>query len=226
MADKGSFPQIPRTVWWGVRSLLDRSPNAKVDDGFLSADLGVQQSASKLYLAELRRAGVINEDGKATPLGQKWRLDDTYGEAVEGLISAIYPEQLRQLGPIDSVDRTKVVAWFKSQGLGDGAAKNKASTYFLLGSTVPNDAPAAAAPKNNSTKAANRSPGKRAKVEAVQPPPPAVPAPIGKAHPTEHRDVPGLNVNLQIHISADATTDQIESIFSAMKRYLYANDGD
>jgi hypothetical protein len=30
-----------------------------------------------------------------------------------------------------------------------------------------------------------------------------------------------LNVNVQIHISADASGEQIESIFSAMRRYLY-----
>jgi hypothetical protein len=30
-----------------------------------------------------------------------------------------------------------------------------------------------------------------------------------------------LNVNVQIHISADAGTEQIESIFQAMRRYLY-----
>jgi hypothetical protein len=30
-----------------------------------------------------------------------------------------------------------------------------------------------------------------------------------------------LNINVQIHISAEATGAQIESIFSAMRRYLY-----
>jgi hypothetical protein len=36
----------------------------------------------------------------------------------------------------------------------------------------------------------------------------------------EERHMP-LNINIQIHISADATSEQIENIFAAMKKYLY-----
>ena len=34
-----------------------------------------------------------------------------------------------------------------------------------------------------------------------------------------------LNINVQIHISAEATGEQIESIFTAMRRYLYGGYG-
>ena len=32
---------------------------------------------------------------------------------------------------------------------------------------------------------------------------------------------PGININLQIHISADASPDQIEQIFAAMAKHIY-----
>lgn len=35
---------------------------------------------------------------------------------------------------------------------------------------------------------------------------------------------PDLNVNVQIHISADASAEQIDAIFSSMRRYFDADD--
>lgn len=32
---------------------------------------------------------------------------------------------------------------------------------------------------------------------------------------------PGININLQIHISADATPDQIDQIFASMSKHIY-----
>jgi hypothetical protein len=34
---------------------------------------------------------------------------------------------------------------------------------------------------------------------------------------------PEVNINLQIHISADASADQIEQIFASMAKHLYKN---
>lgn len=33
--------------------------------------------------------------------------------------------------------------------------------------------------------------------------------------------VPGLNINLEIHISSDATPDQIDKIFESMAKHIY-----
>lgn len=67
MAEKASYPQIPSTVWWGVRRLLQRSPNAVIDERTLGVDLEVQEAAARQYLAELKRVGILNDDNKATP---------------------------------------------------------------------------------------------------------------------------------------------------------------
>ena len=39
MADKTRYPQIPSTVWWGVRSILQRTPNATLDERLLGVDV-------------------------------------------------------------------------------------------------------------------------------------------------------------------------------------------
>ena len=86
MADKVRYPQIPSTVWWGVHAILNKTPNATLDEKFLSIQLGVQPAAAKAYIAELVSVGILTEEFKATPLAMKWRLEGTYSAAVDELI--------------------------------------------------------------------------------------------------------------------------------------------
>jgi Family of unknown function (DUF5343) len=236
MAEKNRYPQIPSTVWWGVRSILQRTPNATIDERFLSVQLRVQEAAARAYIVELKSVGLITDEGKATPLAHKWRLDDTYAEAVEELIQTTYPEGLLHVAPPGDADRQKVVTWFLREGLGQGSAGNKAATYMLLSSPRPSDAPT-----RGGARSGNEDPGKRApqpRHGARSEPKPASAARGSAARSNRsgggrnqnhsRAEVPEafpLNVNVQIHISADAGSEQIESIFSAMRRYLYDAPG-
>ena len=53
VSDKNRYPQIPATVWWGVRAILNKTPNAVLDDRFLAIQLGVQEVAARQYITEL-----------------------------------------------------------------------------------------------------------------------------------------------------------------------------
>ena len=217
MADKNSFPQIPTTVWWGIRNILQKTPNATIDERYLSIQLDVQEAAARQYLAELKRVGILNEQGKATPIANRWRHDETYWEAAQEILKTVYPAGLLQVAPPGEADRPRVVSWFTREGLGSGTANNKAATYLLIGSTSPNEAPARAAT------------AQRAKVDPLRATAPKSPRQESKKQPKSagglrHEPMP-LNVNVQIHIGADATNEQIESIFAAMRRYLYENSG-
>jgi hypothetical protein len=218
MADRAAYPQIPSTVWWGVRGLLKRSPSAKVDPEMLGATLGVQPVAARQYLSELIRVGILDEDGKATNVALKWRQDDEYAGAVEELASTAYPEGLITIAPPGDADRQTVVNWFVSQNLGEGAAKNKAATYLLVTSKEPNDAPAKASVTTNnspSTKGSTGLPKKGPTRKAAE-----KDGAKQRKSKDESSGLLPLNVNVQIHISADASSDQIESIFAAMRKYL------
>lgn len=215
MADQ-IFPQIPSTVWWGMRQLLQKSPKAKYDESMLAASLSVQPAAAKQYLAELKRVGILDEDGRGTELANRWRMDETYSAAVEQLASAVYPEALVTIAPPGEADRQKAVNWFMSQGLGEGSAKNKAATYILLTSNNPGTTPTPNG-KTEAPKASTEKKPKKAERAA-----PASGSASGKASEITGNgvDMMPLNVNVQIHISADAGKDQIEAIFSAMRKYL------
>lgn len=225
MADRTRYPQIPSTVWWGVRAILQRTPNATIDERLLGVQLGVQEAAARAYITELRAVGIINEDGKATPLAHKWRLDDSYAEAVEQLIQDTYPEGLVHIAPPGEAERQKVVSWFQREGLGHGAAGNKAATYLLLSSPTPNEAPRAGAKAAQGEQPPRARPARQAASSPVKTKDEGGRTPArrgnGEQRNTSGADAFPLNINVQIHISADAGTEQIESIFQAMRRYLY-----
>ncbi|MDB5660900.1 MAG: hypothetical protein JWS10_3515 [Cypionkella sp.] len=218
MADQ-SFPQIPSTVWWGMRQLLKRTPNAKFDENMLAASLNVQAVAAKQYINELKRVGILDDDNKGTDLAGRWRMDESYPQAVEELARGVYDEGLITIAPPGDADRARVVSWFMNQGLGEGSAKNKAATYLLITSLQPNGAPnQATRPSGEKAKEAKRveprtaSQATRGRVQKGNETP--------RGSKTRGEMLMPLNVNVQIHISADATTDQIETIFSSMRKYL------
>jgi hypothetical protein len=235
MADKTRYPQIPSTVWWGVRSILQRTPNATVDERLLGVQLEVQEAAARQYIAELKAANVITDEGKATPLAQKWRLDDTYTDAVKDLVASIYPEGLRHIAPLGDADRSKIVNWFMLEGLGKGAAGNKAATYLLVSSPTPNESPTRGATQaskegGDARTRRQRATSKTRAVSSAQLPAERTTVMGGSKgvhsdrHPPASEKFP-LYVNVQIHISADAGSEQIESIFSAMRKYLHDAPG-
>lgn len=210
----------------GRSPILNKTPNATLDERFLAIQLNVQPAAAKQYITELISVGILNEEFKATPLAMKWRLDATYPVAVEELISKVYPQSLIDLAPPGEGDRQKAISWFLQEGLGQGTAGNKAATYLMLGSRVPNEAPARgnngrtsvdeSKPSSRETKTSARTKSVREHASKVQHPPGG----NNGENRSDNTSIP-LNVNVQIHISADAGSDQIESIFSAMRRYLY-----
>jgi hypothetical protein len=214
MADKNSYPQIPATVWWGLRGILQRTPSATIDERFLGVHLGVQEVAARQYLSELKRVGILTDEGKATPVAGRWRNDETYWSAVQEILKDVYPAGLLQVAPPEDAERQRVISWFTHEGLGSGTAGNKAATYLLIASRTPNEAPARSTSTQRNIPETVRSPktqpAKQHKSEAAK-----------SESAARHVDPMPLNVNVHIHISADATGEQIESIFSAMRRYLY-----
>jgi hypothetical protein len=225
MADKARYPQIPSTVWWGVHALVNKTPNATLDERFLSVHLNVQPVAAKQYIAELISVGILTEDFKASQLAMKWRLDASYSTAVKEILANVYPQSLMDVAPPGEGDRQKAISWFLQEGLGQGTATNKAATYLLIGSKTPNEAPVRTNGSRQNSEAsvpkASRIEKKASpRVKTAQEKSSKKSGAVGVAPNETGAGIP-LNVNVQIHISADASSDQIESIFSAMRRYLY-----
>jgi hypothetical protein len=196
-----------------------------LDDGILAVELGVQATAAKAYFRQLIILGLLAEDGIPTALADRWRQDDE--QAIDDILSNTYPPALLELAPRDQLDRAKVVRWFTQQGYGSGAANNKAATYMLVAQPYSEEASSVtpALPKGrNGTQTVRR----RSQEPSItrKSPPNDVPSKgaDGNGDKDEGSRRPQLAVNVQIHISADASSDQIDSIFAAMRRYFDESD--
>lgn len=213
MADTVSYPQIPSTVWSGVWKIMHDSPSRRLDESVLSIELGVQKTAAKQYMNELTRLGLFGTDGQSTELAKKWRQDGDDREAITELLKNAYPQELREIAPPDRLDRDKITRWFIAQGLGAGAAGNKAATYIRVASGVSASEPSKL-PKSIPDKGKSSvKPQHKASPKKEQ-----SPNTVDKAIAVTRR--PELAVNVQIHISADSTKEQIDAIFSAMRKYF------
>jgi hypothetical protein len=210
MADQ-NYPQLPSAVWWKVRDAFKRKIPAKVTDTYLASILSVKEGAARIYLRDLKSMGLVKEDGSPSDLVVDWRDDEKYSAASEQMFSSIYPDELRASAPAPDPDRKRVARWFmQALKIGQGAAGNKAAFYSLLASgELQKSVPAQRA---ESSKNKSRPPPTRS--VAAKPTPPPTPA-----APRAHIE-PNIQLNIQIHISADATNEQIDAIFASMATHL------
>lgn len=168
-------------------------------------------------MGPLRTLGLIDENGVPTERALDWRHDDGYPGVCEAIASEVYPDALRSAFPDPTSNMSGVVNWFaRNTGAGQGAATGMAALYALLisGDIAARTAGSAAASAKPITKAASA-----AKI---------APAVVKKSEKREQetnvdspREVPSLNINVQIHISSDATSGQIDQIFKSMAEHLY-----
>ncbi len=200
--------------------MLRKSPKRKLDEKILAVELNVQQTAAKAYQNQLVSLGLLNDDGTPTALADRWRQDDP-AEAINEILSGSYPQALLDLAPIGDLDRPKIVSWFMSEGLGTGTAGNKAATYIMIAQSASGEeAPAKAKGSARSQPPAKPTERKRAETRTSESKTKADDGPAEKRGEKARQAKPDLNINIQIHISADASSEQIESIFSSMKRYF------
>ncbi len=218
MADV-SYPQLPTTVWRGVRQILKRTPKRKLDEAILAVELEVQQTAAKQYLRQFVILGLLGDDGTPTDLADRWRQDDE--GAISEILSNAYPKPLLDLAPPENLDRAKIIRWFTGQGLGTGAAGNKAATYMMIAQAASGEDELTAAVPSPRRRAPSSNSNDRATPKARSAPPRAQENAKSRQDVASTRQgLPDLNVNVQIHISADASSEQIDAIFSSMKRYF------
>jgi hypothetical protein len=176
----------------------------------------------------MRRLGLFDEDGSLTNRGNKWRVDGTYSEACQEMLADIYPEELASLtGDSGEPNYGQIKTWFGHQGFGESNASQMAATYVLIAAKkIPEITSTGAKKTTTPTKGPTPKPAK-----TPQAAPPKV-QPKGKSDATDesgdarHSNGPNVHLDIQIHIPADATPEQIETIFASMAKHLYGRAGN
>ena len=222
------YPKIPKASWFTLRSRVASSPTTKLNPATVAAllDMANPKSAQNNIVLPLRRVGLIDDNGALTPRGQKWRVDASYKDACSEIVKEVYPEELSALTDTDGQpDVAKVLTWFQHRGFGDSNARQMANTYVLIASA---DLSAADKGADQPKQAKQTKQPRKATVTARTPKKPDEKPENGtggKADGDEEMrkggPLPGLHIDLQVHIPVDATPDQIDQIFASMAKHLY-----
>lgn len=237
MADSASgtksYPYISANVWNELRLRFQKSLPAKVTPLYLQSALGFNtEKAAKNLLPQLRAVGLIDSDGVPTDLAKAFRLDADYPEAAKTVVASLYPDELRDLFPGPTENATEVTNWFmRDTGGGQASAGMQARFYLAL---ISGELPSAERAKSNTNgDSPPRQRATRAKAASSKPSAPKALPPIGPAnqdhvdHGTSsraRRSGPNLHIDVQVHISADASNDQIDAVFASMAKHLYGTE--
>lgn len=226
---KPTFPYIPKNVWATLRKRFAQSMPKTVTPGYLASVAGVREPTAKNWVGPLRACGLIDDEGRPTDRAVEWRTDDGYSKVCDAIVEQVYPQELRDACPPPDVDTGAASAWFgRATGGGEAARNRLASFYSMLTSGVApttdnggkTTKKAAAALKTQKNKASTSK-------QSHSDPPGGGGDEKGKEKPPRgeaNRFSPTVHIDLQIHISPDATPEQIEQIFSSMAKHLYASD--
>jgi hypothetical protein len=228
MAD--GYPKVSSSAWRTLRSRAASAPSTKFTPSSVAAMLGLANpdSARTNIVGPLRRMGLIDEDGALTPLGRKWRVDASYAEACQDIVDAHYPADLAGLTAADGTpDAAQVKTWLEHKGFGDSNARQMAATYAMIASKQLPD---------GAVSESKKAPSKRSVTQAPEPNS-AVTADPKRATPrgdisregdrTRRSNLgPTVHLDIQIHLAADLSAEQIDQVFASMAKHLYGRDDE
>lgn len=232
--EKMVLPRINEAVWVKLRKQFrDRLP-AVVDDAYLRGVLSYNEASSDTLIRQLKRVGLINDEGKPTDLANRWRNDQQYAAVCEEIVDAVYPPGLRDAFPDASASRAAVASWMAhTTRSGEGTAQGYARFYLMLlqadasvlsttatppktprtprqeaGTTRQRQANAA----SGSTRTARSTTANR---EQENPSSNATQQPqFGRSF------APSVHLDFQIHIAPDSAPELIDSVFASMAKHL------
>lgn len=213
---KNVYPKIPEANWWVIRNKFSQTIPTIVDAQYLMTLLNLKsKAAGQNLIPNLKQMKIIDSKGKPLPRANDWRNDQTYAEVCAAIVSEIYPQQLTDLFPELPEDANQIKRWFKQTALlGEGAAQQAAAMFILLKTAkIKNKL---VVPKTNSVKDSKTDTKNKTSKETTQ----------QKSHAeiTLHKESAySKEIAIHLHFTENMTIDQIDNVFSCMKKHIYNN---
>lgn len=227
---KTAFPVIPVKHWWALRERFKKTIPAVVNESYLASVLDMTEiSARSNIIPSLRYTGIIDDEGKPTERAVKWRDDIHYAEVCEEIRKEVYPSELLDIAPDPEHDRESAQRWLaNTTRAGEKAVNRILAVYLLLVEADVSKSTGAIKPGQQKSKAIRKmEPStKELPIPAVMKPPVAkVDTDIPQSGQASQHRVrtnlsSALNLNIQIHISSEASPEQIDQIFASMAKHL------
>ena len=213
--DKTTYPTIPTRSWWILRQKFNQTIPVTISPTYLASVLNVtEESARANVWSSLQRIGIIDEDGKTQNRAREWRDDMSYPEVCSTIVKEVYPTELVE-AVTDPKDRETAQRWFSQRtGFGVSATRRLTSFFLLLLEAEPQNTPLAKAKGAKEPPAKIRPKRPKAKTAKVM---------QSKQDNKQYVDenAPNVYINLQIHVSSEATSEQIDKIFESMAKHIY-----
>lgn len=219
--EKKSYPMMAASSWWVLRKKFRTTLPKDVTATYLASALNMnERSARNNILPSLRMTALVDKDGRPTDRAIKWRDDAQYPHVCKAILQEVYPQELLDLAPDTSTDRSAIQTWFANQtGVGENAARKLTAFFVLLLEADP--------AKETEGVAATPAPRKRA-APAVRPSTDSSKETTLKGSDEQEDTLtgqarkrqPSIHVNIEIHISPQASPEQIDQIFQSMARHL------
>lgn len=227
MAEGTTYPKIPESNWWAIRTQFRKSLPPIVSGSYLKSLLSLTSDrAATNLLPPLKQIGLIDDEGRPTDRANEWRDDAKYHSVCQAILREVYPPELLSLFAGPEFDRDKIAQWFMTTAkLGDGTAKAAASMYILLNceeikadTSTNGNSPTKKTTKKTTVRKAETSSAELPSRQSVS---------IDLSNSpnmsnSERLSSPTLHIDLQIHISPDASSEQIDSIFASIAKHLYS----
>lgn len=212
-----TFPSIAANNWWAIRAKFKQSLPSKLSPSTIAAWFGMKEESAKAnVLPALISCGLVDENGATTERAARWREDSHYAAVCKEIMEEVYPDDLQKAFPPPSPDREPLERWFAlNLKYGAKASEKAAALYTLLCKADPTEAAKeqkAQAPKSKADAGAARPKKDASGVK--------VPAHKGARSGAHAGFQPSININLQIHVSPQATPEQIDAIFESMAKHI------
>ncbi|NPV76300.1 MAG: DUF5343 domain-containing protein [Anaerolineae bacterium] len=223
--NKSSYPTIPVKHWWVIRNKFKQSIPATVTAGFLATALDMKENSAKAnILPALINFKIVDENGKPTDRARQWRDDELYPSVCQLIREEIYPQELLDAQPPPSPSREIVERWFANKtGVGEVAARKMAQVFILLCEANPSGGQEITATQTGKPAQRRPKPLKSKSEEKAITATTIEPTPISQ-HQIQSKPlsavVPSLHIDIQIHISPEASATQIDQIFASMATHL------
>jgi hypothetical protein len=215
MADetKRGFPKMPETAWRKLREEFKKSMPTRVNETYLHSKLNISELSAKTnIMPALRAVGLIKEDGTLnTERARRWRDDESYPSVCEEMRNEVYPQEFLDAFATADPKRVELVRWIQSKSnVGEGAAKMMASFYQLLAEANPSREPKRELKKVEQASKDRGTSTVRRENRFSKP----------RGEQARKPNVPSIHLDIQIHISPDANSDQIDQIFAGLAKHL------
>lgn len=217
---KQDYPRIPAKNWWQLRKRFKQSMPPSISINYLASLLEISERAAMNIMPHFKTVKLIDEDGKTNDRTNSWRDDEEYSKVCNQIKNETYSEELLSLAPDPVEGFDSSIRWFmRETGVGEAAAKQMARFYQIVAKADPSEgeevlkAPSAKGAKKTKAKTkVDKDEQLEKKLETK--------TNRGKSGAKQFNFQPSININIQIHISPDASTQQIDQIFSSIANHF------